>query len=141
VNHDDHYSIWFADRDLPLGWREVGKSGAKSECLTYIKKVLSEMPPEKRALLERRLKQKSATGLAGDSGIPRRQDRDVAPVLHSSSMVPESRATNIFTTWLRELSGPASANKITLHDCGSPEVWNHFIDVDGVPSSVSPKPS
>ena len=36
VNHEDQYSIWFADRQLPLGWREVGKQGPKSECLAYI---------------------------------------------------------------------------------------------------------
>jgi MbtH protein len=34
VNHEEQYSIWFADRDLPLGWKEVGQSGTKTECLT-----------------------------------------------------------------------------------------------------------
>jgi MbtH protein len=45
VNHEDQYSIWFADRQLPLGWREVGKQGPKSECLAYIKEVWTDMRP------------------------------------------------------------------------------------------------
>ncbi len=45
VNHEEQYSIWFADRDLPLGWREAGKSGLKSECLSYIKEVWTDMRP------------------------------------------------------------------------------------------------
>jgi hypothetical protein len=27
VNHEEQYSIWFVDRQPPLGWREVGKIG------------------------------------------------------------------------------------------------------------------
>jgi MbtH protein len=45
VNHEEQYSIWFADRELPLGWREVGKAGAKRECLDYIKEVWTDMRP------------------------------------------------------------------------------------------------
>jgi MbtH protein len=45
VNHEEQYSIWPADRDLPLGWREVGKSGTKEECLAYIKEVWTDMRP------------------------------------------------------------------------------------------------
>ena len=29
VNHEEQYSIWFADRDLPAGWKEAGKEGAE----------------------------------------------------------------------------------------------------------------
>jgi uncharacterized protein YbdZ (MbtH family) len=36
VNHEEQYSIWPAHRDLPLGWRDAGKTGTKSECLEYI---------------------------------------------------------------------------------------------------------
>lgn len=45
VNHEEQYSIWSADRENPLGWREVGKSGAKTECLAYIKEVWTDMRP------------------------------------------------------------------------------------------------
>ncbi|MBV9021568.1 MAG: MbtH family protein [Chloroflexi bacterium] len=45
VNHEEQYSIWFADRELPLGWRAVGKQGLKSECLAYIKEVWTDLRP------------------------------------------------------------------------------------------------
>jgi MbtH protein len=45
VNHEEQYSIWFADREAPAGWREIGKSGPKSECLAYIKEVWTDMRP------------------------------------------------------------------------------------------------
>lgn len=45
VNHEEQYSIWFADRVLPLGWREVGPTGPKAECLAYIKVVWTDMRP------------------------------------------------------------------------------------------------
>lgn len=43
VNLEEQYSIWLADRELPNGWREVGKSGPKSECLAYIGEVWTDM--------------------------------------------------------------------------------------------------
>lgn len=45
VNHEEQYSIWFADRDAPAGWKEVGKTGSKPECLDYIKTVWTDMRP------------------------------------------------------------------------------------------------
>jgi MbtH protein len=45
VNHEEQYSIWFADRDNALGWKDVGKVGTKEECLTYIKEVWIDMRP------------------------------------------------------------------------------------------------
>jgi MbtH protein len=45
VNHEEQYSIWLAHRDTPLGWREVGKTGLKQECLDYIKEVWTDMRP------------------------------------------------------------------------------------------------
>ncbi len=45
VNDEEQYSIWPADRDLPLGWREAGKSGTKKDCLDYIGEVWTDMRP------------------------------------------------------------------------------------------------
>jgi MbtH protein len=45
VNHEEQYSIWAADRENPLGWKDVGKSGLKAECLAYIKEVWTDMRP------------------------------------------------------------------------------------------------
>jgi MbtH protein len=45
VNHEEQYSIWPADRELPRGWEEVGKAGPKEECLAYIEEVWTDMRP------------------------------------------------------------------------------------------------
>ena len=45
VNHEQQYSIWSADRENPLGWKNAGKSGFKQECLEYIKEVWTDMRP------------------------------------------------------------------------------------------------
>jgi MbtH protein len=45
VNDEEQYSIWPADRDSPLGWRDGGKIGPKAECLEYIKTVWTDMRP------------------------------------------------------------------------------------------------
>jgi MbtH protein len=45
VNHEEQYSIWPADRENPLGWRDAGKTGLKAECLAYIKEVWTDMRP------------------------------------------------------------------------------------------------
>jgi MbtH protein len=45
INHEEQYSIWPADRELPLGWSAVGKQGLKQECLTYIEAVWTDMRP------------------------------------------------------------------------------------------------
>jgi len=45
VNHEEQYSIWPTYRDLPLGWREAGKSGTKAECLAWIQEVWTDMRP------------------------------------------------------------------------------------------------
>jgi len=38
-NHEEQNSTWSVGRDLPLGWKAVGKEGNKQECLDYIKEV------------------------------------------------------------------------------------------------------
>jgi MbtH protein len=45
VNHEEQYSIWPADRENPLGWRDGGKSGTKQECLDHIGEVWTDMRP------------------------------------------------------------------------------------------------
>jgi MbtH protein len=53
VNDEEQYSIWPADRENALGWRDAGKTGTKEECLAYIKQVWSEMqPPRVRIKME-----------------------------------------------------------------------------------------
>jgi MbtH protein len=45
VNHEEQYSIWFADRESPPGWSDAGKTGLKADCLAYIKEVWTDMRP------------------------------------------------------------------------------------------------
>ncbi len=45
VNHEEQYSIWPAERENPLGWRDGGKVGDKQECLAYINEVWTDMRP------------------------------------------------------------------------------------------------
>ena len=45
VNHEEQYSIWPAHLENALGWRDVGKSGSKEECLAYIKGIWTDMRP------------------------------------------------------------------------------------------------
>lgn len=46
VNHEEQYSIWPADRDLPLGWQATDKVGNHDECVEYIETVWSDMRPK-----------------------------------------------------------------------------------------------
>jgi MbtH protein len=66
VNHEEQYSIWPADRENPLGWRDAGKSGLKEECLAYIKEVWTDMRPlslrKKMEEAERQRQSQEATG-------------------------------------------------------------------------------
>ena len=45
VNHEEQYSIWPAGREIPLGWRAVGNSGTKAECLARIEELWTDMRP------------------------------------------------------------------------------------------------
>lgn len=45
VNHEEQYSIWPEYKENPLGWKDVGKTGLKAECLTYIKEIWTDMRP------------------------------------------------------------------------------------------------
>lgn len=45
LNDEEQYSIWFADRELPQGWRAAGFSGKKAACLKHIGEVWTDMRP------------------------------------------------------------------------------------------------
>lgn len=45
VNHEEQYSIWRTDRDIPAGWSMGGKTGTKQECLSFIDEVWTDMRP------------------------------------------------------------------------------------------------
>ena len=45
INHEEHYSIWPVEREIPNGWKDVGKRSTKKECLEYIEEVWTDMRP------------------------------------------------------------------------------------------------
>ena len=45
VNDEEQYSIWPVGGEVPAGWREVGKTGPKADCLAYIEEVWTDMRP------------------------------------------------------------------------------------------------
>ncbi|MGH3850866.1 MAG: MbtH family protein [Pseudonocardiaceae bacterium] len=45
VNHEEQYSIWPSDRDIPPGWKDVGVSDTKEKCLAYIDEVWTDITP------------------------------------------------------------------------------------------------
>ena len=45
INHEEQYSIWFADREIPQGWKDAGFDGSKHDCLHYIEEVWTDMRP------------------------------------------------------------------------------------------------
>lgn len=65
INHEEQYSIWPDYRDVPNGWKAVGKSGKKAECLSYIDEVWTDMRPlSLRKYMEEAAQDAPASGLA-----------------------------------------------------------------------------
>jgi uncharacterized protein YbdZ (MbtH family) len=65
VNDEEQYSIWPADRENALGWKDAGKTGPKAECLDYIKGVWTDMRP-----LSLRKKMEEAARRQAEEPIP-----------------------------------------------------------------------
>lgn len=45
ANHEEQYSIWPIEKEIPNGWRAVGQRGNKESCLRYINEVWTDMRP------------------------------------------------------------------------------------------------
>ncbi len=45
LNDEEQYSIWWAQRELPAGWRAEGTRGTREECLARIDEVWTDMRP------------------------------------------------------------------------------------------------
>lgn len=44
-NEEEQYSIWPCGKAIPRGWRDVGVSGKKADCLAHIDTVWTDMRP------------------------------------------------------------------------------------------------
>jgi len=45
VNHEEYYSVWPVEKEIPAGWKDEGTTGTKPECLAHIKEVWTDMRP------------------------------------------------------------------------------------------------
>jgi len=45
INIEQQYSIWPAQKPIPLGWSDLGVIAPKAHCLEQIQKVWTDMRP------------------------------------------------------------------------------------------------
>jgi len=45
LNDEGQHSLWPAFREIPAGWKSVGRHGARKECLDWINKNWTDMRP------------------------------------------------------------------------------------------------
>lgn len=44
-NHEEQYSVWPVEREIPAGWDAVGFEGTRDECLDHIETVWDDIRP------------------------------------------------------------------------------------------------
>ncbi|OLF07376.1 MbtH family protein [Actinophytocola xinjiangensis] len=44
-NHEDQYSLWPVEREIPEGWRDAGFTGPRADCLDHIEQVWTDLRP------------------------------------------------------------------------------------------------
>lgn len=82
VNAEEQYSIWPAGRELPLGWKDAGKTGPKADCLAHIEAVWTDMRPlSLRRQMEELARNPPPAPAADDGGA----EEDGALVRHLST--------------------------------------------------------
>ena len=45
VNHEEQYSIWPSEKEMPNGWKAVGAKKSRQDCLDYIEEHWVDMRP------------------------------------------------------------------------------------------------
>jgi len=74
INKEEQYSIYLAERENPLGWTDVGKTGTKDECEAYIKEVWTDMRPlSLRKKMEEAARERAAIDYVPGPGAPVRR--------------------------------------------------------------------
>jgi MbtH protein len=46
INHEEQYSLWPADLEVPGGWSETGVCASKEECDKYLEETWTDMRPK-----------------------------------------------------------------------------------------------
>lgn len=57
INDEEQYSLWPADKEIPLGWKHVFGPKDKEACLAYVREVWTDMRP--KSLREQMEKEKN----------------------------------------------------------------------------------
>ncbi|MFJ6808484.1 MbtH family protein [Streptomyces anulatus] len=77
VNHEEQYSIWPVDQDVPTGWRTESTTGTKDACLDHIETVWTDMRPlSLRLFMEEQARRQSA-----DEPLAQELEEDEEPSL------------------------------------------------------------
>jgi MbtH protein len=45
INAEEQYSLWPKEKKIPPGWQSVDKEGSKSDCMSYVDTVWTDMRP------------------------------------------------------------------------------------------------
>ncbi|HEX4111237.1 MAG TPA: MbtH family NRPS accessory protein [Stellaceae bacterium] len=45
INHEEQYSLWRADMDIPGGWSQVWGPDTKEACMAWVDEVWTDMRP------------------------------------------------------------------------------------------------
>lgn len=70
VNHEEQYAIWLEHKQLPNGWRYAGKTGAKKDCLAFIREVWTDMRPLSLRKKLDELENNPLPPVSSDPGMP-----------------------------------------------------------------------
>lgn len=46
INMEEQYSLWLAEKKIPLGWKHVFGPDTKEACLAYVNQVWTDMRPK-----------------------------------------------------------------------------------------------
>ena len=75
LNHEEQYSIWPADREVPAGWKKAGKQGKKAEAGRMFAAVAADkqVPPTIRS---RAVQIAGTLGVDASASLPALEQQD-----------------------------------------------------------------
>ena len=68
INHEEQYSLWRADMDIPGGWRQVWGPDTKQACMDWVDKEWTDMRPLSLRKAMEEDERKAREGAAKKSG-------------------------------------------------------------------------
>ena len=106
VNHEEQYSIWPAEKENALGWKDAGFKGSKAECLAHIKEVWTDMRPLSLRKQMEEAGAKDAGNAAPPTGKPKSPSTPAVPVTVPEKVLDEDAAAALVAEasgWLSDL--------------------------------------